>query len=189
MSRRRNNQDGESYKTKRTLKTIAIAVVVTLTATLCASVVGFMSDGFENTEVSTWFEKEVNEANIIKVGAEGYVLAEEDDNGNGVTVKRDENGVIKLNGKSSADQSWIVGTFTLEAGTYTVSGVDSSLKCGLKVTGPNIEVKAGTTNDSFTIEDTTTVTVSIYTAADAFFLNKTIKPVLVVGETAGEFYA
>ena len=187
MSRKNRN---ENYKGRRWGRNIALVLVAVLLSTTVMTGLAFASDSIGNTDVSTWFEKEINPSNLINIKAEGYTLEEKIDKGTGVKLERDEYGAIKLSGKASEADSFTVGVFVLEPGTYTLSGVKSNSDCGLKVVGPNIEKKSGTTENKFTIEETTSVTVSIYVAEDAsFFLGKTILPTLVRGDVEGDFYA
>lgn len=187
MSRRNRNND--NFKGRRWGRTIAIILLSVLLSTTVMTGLAFASDSIGNIDVSTWFEKEINPSNLINVKAEGYTLEEKVEKGTGIKLTRDEDGVIKLLGKASEADSFTVGTFVLEAGTYTLSGVKSNSDCGIKLVGANLEVKSGTTESTFTIEETTSVTVSIYVAEDAFLFNKTIKPVLVLGDVEGDFYA
>ena len=165
-------------KTKRTLKRIAL---VALIAILGGVVGSFAVSG------SSMFDRDLNPDNLIKV--ENYVVQDKDDNGNGVDVKVDDDGVIKLNGKATADDEYIVTELVLEPGEYTLSGFKSDKsKVGLKATFGTSEHYAGTSSDTFVLESSTTVTIVVYVAEDHYCLNTTIKPVLVTGDEAGEFY-
>lgn len=187
MSKRSRRQSKDNYKKKRTLRTIAICALLVIVSTISLSVVGFASDGFQNKDVMTWLDKEVNEKNLIK--AENYQIEDEQDDGKGIKARVNEDGVIKLSGKATSDNSFVVCTVELAPGEYTISGVKSTDNYGLQVTGAdNLIAKAGTSSDTFTIETAQTVTVSIYVTEDTWLFNKKITPVLVSGADAGDFY-
>ena len=165
-------------KTKRTLKRIGLILAIAL--------VGGVFGAFAASGTSM-FDRDLNPDNLIKV--ENYVVKDKDDNGNGIDVKVDDDGVIKLNGKATADDEYTVTELVLEPGEYTLSGFKSDKsKVGLKATFGTSEHYAGTSSDTFVLESSTTVTIVVYVADDHYCLNTTIKPVLVTGDEAGEFY-
>lgn len=183
---RKNNND-KDFKKKRTLRNIAIGVCICFAATFGASLVGFATNGFTEKDPTVWFEKQLNPDNLIKV--DDYLIEDGQDDGNGVKVKIDENGVIKLNGTAQKDVEYHLCDVVLEPGEYTISGIKSDVKSGLKVTGANLEAKAGTSGATFTVEYVQTVSISIYVAEDTFSFNRTIEPCLVSGDAAGSIYA
>ena len=96
---------------------------------------------------------------------------------------------IKASGIAKEDQEFIIDTITLEPGTYTISGLKSDKdKVSLKVVFGANEYFAGLKNDTFKIESATSVQIVLSFAEDTVCVNKTVRPVLVVGEEAGDFY-
>ena len=187
MSKRSRRNSKENFKKKRTIRSIALIALMAIVCTISVSVVGFASGGFQNSDVSSWVNRDVNEENLIK--AENYVIKDEQDDGKGIKARVSDNGVIKLSGKATSDNSFVVTTVTLAPGTYTIGGMSSGDSYGLKVVGPNLDAKAGTSSSTFTIETAQTVSVVIYVAQDTVLFNKTIKPVLVTGTQPGNFFA
>ena len=138
------------------------------------------------------FPRERNEANLIDISAENYI--ETHNTARGVKVKVDEDGIIKLSGKATSANSVTVATVALKAGTYTLSGVnDPNIdEFGMRVMyGDGNIAMAGTESATFTLAADETVTIILYWCEDYNFnfnANSTVKPVLVEGEVAGEFY-
>ena len=166
-------------KTKRTIKRIALILAVALVGGIMGSMV---AGG------TSLFNRDLNEDNLIKV--ENYLIQDEDDNGNGIEVTVKEDGTIKLNGTAKSDDEYTVTEILLQPGTYTMSGVKSDKKgAGLKAVFGANEHYAGTSSDTFVLETATTVSIVVYAVEDTFCLNKTIRPVLVAGDDAGDFYA
>lgn len=184
---RRNDGQVSEFKKKRRMRLAGLVALCIVSATVLSAGIGFMSDGFTNSDVSSWMDRELNADNLIKV--DDYLIKDGDTNGEGITVSVNEDGVIKLNGKSTGTDEYTVCELSVAPGTYTISGVASTGDCGLQVLGSGIEAKAGTRNDSFTVEETTTISVVVYVGEDVKLFNKTIKPVLVKGEEPGDFYA
>ena len=174
-----------NFKSKRVTRSIAFFATVVLVCTTLMTGIAFISDGFEK-KPDAWFSTEVNPDNYIKL--ENYKIKNGQDDGNGIKYSVSDKGVIRLNGKATEDISIVLADVVLEAGTYTISGVDSCTNYGLVVDGANVDAKAGVTNDTFTLEQAATVTVSIYVNEGTFLLNKTIKPVLNKGDTPIDFY-
>ena len=187
MSKRSRRNSKENFKKKRTIRSIALIALMAIVCTISVSVVGFASNGFQDKDVVSWIERDVNEDNLIKVDA--YQIKDEQDDGKGIKVRVNDDGVIKLSGKATSENSFVVCTVNLEPGQYTISGLKSGDNYGLKVVGANnLEAKAGTSGATFTIETPQTVSVVIYVAEDTILFNKTVKPVLVSGTEAGDFY-
>ncbi|MBE6576533.1 MAG: hypothetical protein E7653_00155 [Ruminococcaceae bacterium] len=138
------------------------------------------------------FPRERNEANLIDITAEDYIKTH--NTARGVKVKVDDNGLIKLSGKATSANSVTVATVALKAGTYTLSGVSEPNidEFGMRIMYGNGNIAmAGTDSATFTLAADETVSIILYWCEDynfAFNSNSTVKPVLVEGETAGEFY-
>ena len=164
--------------TKRNIKRLAAVVVIAL----LGGVIGSMAAN------NISFEKDLNENNIIKY--EDYSLQTITNNGKGVELTVKDDGTLKLNGKATSDDEYTVAAYTLEAGTYTISGCDSKIDgAGLMVRFGTNEHYAGLSSDTFVLEAETTVYIIVYVKEDTVCLFKTIRPVLVKGEEPGDFYA
>lgn len=183
--KKRKNKTEKNFKKKRTFKTVLTVVATVLVSTLLVSVVGFATSGFTNGDPQSWFQKERNPDNLIDV--KEYLLEDGRDDGKGIKVKVDDDGVIKLNGKATSENNFRVAEVVLEPGTYTISGIKSCDGYALEVIGANnLHAKAGISSATFTLEQTETVTVSIYVAEGTHLFNKTFQPCLVNGDAAGE---
>ena len=140
--------------------------------------------------------KERNPANLLKVD-DTYLV--DTNTAYGLSVEVDEDGIIKFDGQSSRRQEIIVQKLKLEPGVYTLSGINKVdiTKMDLCATwGKGNIASAGTDSATFELKEETEVTVSIVIAESnrevgdtVVWQNKTIKPVLVKGTTAGDFYA
>lgn len=141
-----------------------------------------------------------NPANLLTV--ENYTVAKnksgkmEGTTKYGVTFKVKDDGRITLSGKNNYTaetgvtvQKVPFASVTLKAGTYTISGYEKAQANTLGIyvmAGANEYSEAGQT--TFTISQETTVVIGFYVGNDVNMLGKTLYPVLVAGETAGEFY-
>ena len=186
MSKRSKRNSNQNFKKKRTLRSIAICAILCIVCTISISVVGFASEGFQNKDVMSWIDKQVNEANLIK--ADNYIIEDGQDDGKGIKARVNDDGVIKLSGNATSDNSFTVCELTLTPGQYTISGLKSCDEYGLEVIGANLHAKSGTSNATFTIDTTQTVTVQIYVAEDTILFNKKVTPTLVLGADAGDFF-
>ena len=166
-------------KTKRMLKRVGIFLLVAILGGLTASFAMTAANGFD---------RELNPENIIDV--DKYTVKDGDSSGKGIKVSVNDDGVIKLNGEASENDEYTVTTLSLAAGTYTISGYDSNSKgVTLKaVYNGTITAISGTTYATFTLETETSVSIVITIAEDYYCFNTTIKPVLVEGDEAGDFY-
>ena len=165
-------------KTKRTIKRIAIILAIAV----CGGIFGAMA-----MNAMPSLEKETNPDNLIK--AENYLIKDGEDNGRGVKLTVKDDGTIKMTGKATSDDTFIIDELTLEPGTYTISGVDSKLDgVGLKAVFGANEHYAGLNSDTFVLESATTVQIVLYAAEDSVSVSRTVRPVLVEGTAAGEFY-
>lgn len=183
--KKRKVKKEKNFKKKRTFKKFFGIIATVLLCTLLVSVVGFATSGFTNGDPQTWFQKERNPDNLIDV--KNYLLEDGRDDGKGIKVKVDDDGVIKLNGKATSENNFRVAEVVLEPGTYTISGIKSCDGYALEVIGANnLHAKAGISGATFTIEQTETVTVNIYVAEGTRLVNKTFQPCLVEGDVAGE---
>lgn len=169
------------------LKDIVLVILAVMLALAGVSVFG-------GVKYSTDFKRDINPDNLINVNTPGYIKSMK--TGHGVEIDVDENGVIKLSGKATKAYSVTVATVTLDAGTYTISGVknsDSLDDFALRVDLPGGEAAwADTENDTFTLTQAETVTVVLQWSDEYkfnFLTNNKVEPVLVKGEEPGSFYA
>ena len=166
--------------------TIIIAVLLAMTATL-----GLLHlSGFELKAPSEWFSGERNPNNLIKID-DSYIKTQ--DTNRGVEIKVADDGTIRLYGEASEDYAVKVATVSLEAGTYTLSGMDDVdvTKFYMYLVANGETVIAGTSDATFTLTGATTVDITLSWAKDYDFgtiFGTKVMPVLVKGETVGEFY-
>lgn len=178
MARRQN------FKTRRTLNKIGKIALIILAVALC---LGCVSMVVANV-------RERNEDNLIKVD-DNYLP--ERNPGYGIFFDVDDDGVIKVKGdKASGNVEAIIQTVELEAGTYTLSGIEKPDQGKMTLTaqwGAGEVCYAGLfeANGTFTLTEKTTVTIvlNIMADEDIAYANRTIKPVLVEGDDVGDFYA
>lgn len=186
---------------------VAIILCGVLAASALLAGVGFMSKGFTNTDVGSWFERDLNEKNLVKVEDYNDNLANELSNGLKINWKDD--GTIVLSGKvddktKTDDQTPEVYTFTsvnLKGGKiYNVSCdnkfcskstyglfVDYIDSNGLKVAQ---EVDSNGLVIDLTDSGDTVVKLSFFYENDVTYygINSYIRPVLVEGESVGAYY-
>lgn len=192
-----SNQYHGSNKSKRGWRMVGICALCTCLAILGASLVGFISGGFSKKDPTTWFNREVNQNNLL-IGKYNTDLPSA--SGYGVDIQWEKNGIVKLDGTHSdaslQKQQEVKITFAsliLKAGTYTISGYSKAQKntCGVCVDVNNNtyygDISSG--SGTFTLESDATVVVSVYFANDVRLRNVEIRPVLVSGSNAGNFYA
>lgn len=177
----------KSFFSRSGFKSVIIIALAVMLAMAGVSIFG-------GVKYSTDIGADLNPDNLIDAKAEGYI--DDMNTGYGVKIKVDDEGVIKLSGKASDSYSVNIASVELEAGTYTISGLsntDSINDCALLVSyGNGGAAFAGTDSATFTLTETQTVTVKLQWAEDywfSFLNNGTVKPVLVKGDTAGDFYA
>lgn len=174
----------------RTKRIIAFAAAV-LVITMILSVLGSLSDGFQNWDTATWQLRDRNEDNLLSGNFTDY------NKGDGITATAKNDGTIILDGeyKGSADNIVIpVETLSLPKGTYTFTGAPngstSTYNLQLTYNSGSDVVYADFDGNTFTIPDGgATVTVQIVVYPDCKINNVRIRPVLVEGSEAGDFYA
>ena len=178
----------KSFKGKRLGKTIAIFIAGVLLCTGLVTAIGGLSNGFDNMNPMSWFEKDANPDNLIKV--DNNYIATQDTN-RGVKIKVNEsNGEIKLTGEATSAHQVTVQKVTLDPGKYQISGMkDVNVdECYLGVNVGGVIYKAGVEgSDTFTVGSQTEVTVYISWVDEHNFglLGMKILPELVaVTETA-----
>lgn len=180
-------------KFKKRMPRWANNLCIVLVAVLCCAVLGGLSSGFTNWDTETWFDKDPNPDNLIKV--DNYLIKDEKGS-QGIEVDVDEKGVIKLSGKATEDVEIAVVTLNLAPGTYTLGGFNSQKgKSGLKIEYNGITHYAGiddeTEGETFTIsaeEGTVAATVYVFVEDGERAPLFSIKPTLAKGEEEIGFY-
>ena len=196
--------------TKRmSLSNLAVIVICSvLAASALLAGVGFLSKGFTNTDVHSWFERELNEDNLIK--EENYASNLDDELENGLKINWKDNGEIVLLGKvddenKTKDQapdpiSFVSVTldpgkvYTLSSGNKHADKKTFGLLCEWNdASGQKVDGKAA--GDALTIDlsehtEAVTLTISIYYENNVtyFGINSYLRPCLVEGDAAGDFY-
>ena len=179
--------------TKKNLKITGIIVAAILATVMLVSWIGNLSSGFENMNPGDWQLRDRNENNLIAADA----LLEEFDNGNGFTVKRNDDGTLTINGKneSTDEQTIELGTIELEPGTYTfTTGKDGKNKDASNfyfhmslVAGSGSPIIADY-GDTITVSTKTPYTIKLTLGAEKSFTYRTLYPTLVAGNEAESFY-
>ena len=179
-----------SRKTKRIITYIGIVLV----AVLVCSFVGKISGGFTK-DIEDWQIRERNEANLLKgTSFEKY------DNGDGITLEAKKDGTIVVDGTYLGNDENIVipvESVNLGAGTYTLSGAAKGsnytyyIRAEYKdANGTSVYAVGDFANTAtFTLTSSQNVSISIVVFPEVEFNNLYIRPVLVVGNEAGDFYA
>ena len=174
----KHNKKKRGWKTAGII--VAVIAIVALVAGAATTLLGSM--------------RETNPKNMIKVD-EGY-MRDVKNNGYGLSIDVKDDGTIRLKGQTSKNEEFTVQTVTLSAGTYTISGLESNLdKVVLKaVYGEGNAAISGMDNATFTLESESEVRVvlTIQGSEDGNntidWTNNTIRPVIVGGSEAGDFY-
>lgn len=174
-----------NQKGKRTFKKIGAWLLGILCVALaCAGVFALFGGSFG---------RERNPDNLIEIGEDsGYI--ETHNTNRGVKVDVEDDGTIKLSGKATCDYSVKVATLVLDPGTYTISGLDSVVDEFELYAQYGVDDLAisGTDNATFTLDQMQSVDIMISWSDEHnfhAFSGRTVRPVLVEGKTAGEFFA
>ena len=181
----------KSSKGKRFGKLAAVFAAGVLVCTLLVTCVGAFTGGFKEMNPSTWFEREPNSDNLIKVDSEDYICSQALISGVKIDVK--DNGVIKVYGETTQAGSVQIASVKLQPGKYTISGLKdpSSTKCALAVHYGNGDVAmSGLGSQTFEITQEQTVTVHLKWTEDYDFgvFGTEVKPVIVSGSDVGSFF-
>ena len=171
------------------MKKAIIIIVCVVVGVFLTSMIGFMTSGFDK-DTDNWGVTQLNEDNYFKV--EDYVIKDQN-SGDGYQIDVSDKGEIKVTGTNESEAAVTVEiqTITLPAGTYTfTSGVNGTSKNGYYLYLDNADgsiIYADFGDNTFTLSAEDTFKVYLSIAKDAE-VNKTFKPVLIKGETAGDFY-
>ena len=150
------------------MKKAIIIIVCLLVGVFLASIVGFMTNGFDKNQ-DNWGITQLNEDNYFKV--DDYVIKDQN-SGDGYSIDVSDKGEIKVTGKN---ESAAAVTVEIQSITLPLDNAE----------GRTIYADFGDNTFTLSAEDTFKVYLSIAKDAE---VNKTFKPVLVKGETAGDFY-
>ncbi len=152
----------KNSKGKRVGKTIAMFLAGLLLGMGLVTAIGGLTSGYDNMNPTTWFEKEPNPDNLIKVD-DNYIVTQ--DTNRGVKIKVNENnGEIKLTGTATSAHEVTVQTVSLKPGTYKLSGMKNVNldKCYLGCVVNGVAYKANVAdNDTFTVSEVTDVRLYI----------------------------
>ena len=171
------------------MKKVITIIVCLVVGVFLTSMIGFMTNSFD-TNKDNWGISQLNEDNYIYV--DDYVIKDQN-SGDGYSIDVSDKGEIMVTGKneSGAAVTHEIQQITLPAGTYTfTSGANGTSKNSYHLyldngEGTTYYADFGTNTFTISAEDTFKVYLSIAKDAE---VNKTFKPVLVKGETAGDFY-
>lgn len=175
------------------LKTNTKLILVALAVIAVVSFLGNITDGFQ-IHLKDATLRDRNESNLL-TGKYGW----KDDvynNGDGYKLTAGKDGTVTINGEytgSSASATVVLEKVTLSAGTYTISGAPNGGNQTYLIranTGSGSYVADfGAEGGTFTLTTSTEVTIELVLFGDFEFNNVKIRPVLVDGSEAGEFYA
>ena len=175
------------------LKTNTKLIIVALAVILAVSFLGRITDGFQ-IDLKDATLRDRNESNLL-TGKYGW----KDDvynNGDGYKLTAAKDGTVTINGEYTGSASSAViplEKVTLSAGTYTISGAPNggNQTYLIKVVYGESETVAdfGSTGGTFTLTSSEEVTIQLVLYGDFEFNNVKIRPVLVDGSEAGDFYA
>lgn len=178
------------------LKTNTKLILVALAVILAVSFIGKITNGFQ-TDLKDATLRDRNESNLLtgKYTETGW----KDDSynvGDGYKLTAAKDGTITINGEytgSSASATVVLEKVTLSAGTYTLSGAPNggNQTYLIKAVYGGTETVAdfGSTGGTFTLTSSEPVTIQLVLFGDFEFNNVKIRPVLVDGSEAGDFYA
>ena len=198
---KKNFKDNKKRMSPGNIAVIIICAVLASSALLAG--VGFISKGFTNTDVGSWFERELNEDNLIKRSDYNKQLPDELDNGLKINWKDDGSIVLrgKVNDTSIDDEQDPAAlpftSVTLQGGkVYTISTDNkncSEKTFGLLVQYDDVTERVGANEfviDLSEKEGYTNVVLSIFYENDVtyFGINSYIRPVLIREGSTGGFY-
>ncbi len=194
MSRKNGN---ENYKGRRWGRTIAIILLSALVSTTCFTAVAFMTDNFTNKDASTWFTKEKNDANLLSY-KKHYIENLLEKTNEGLKVKWKDDGRFTLSGEhksNSVDNNscypYDFASILLTEGDYTITTGND--KCAADEFGLYVKHNGTTTyvyNEPVTFKVTAddTVEIGFFVKNNNFILSEELRPCLVSGIEAAEFF-
>lgn len=113
--------------------------------------------------------------------------------GDGIIITVDENtGAIELDGKATKDLEYVVGTVTLNKGTYNLTSSDVTSNAGVYVTattGSDVTYFDFTPHNVVEVAaDNTVYTITIHINEGTSLYHVDILPVIAAGEDTVNFY-
>ncbi len=169
-------------------KTIFTVIVIVAIMMFAFAAVSFITSGFTKFKPD---EKIANEDNFY---TQAEITLKDTKDGNGVTINIDDNGAIKLGGKSTASDEleYTIGTVTLDQGSYTLMACSKASFAGVYVTataGSDVTYFDFTPGNVLNIStDDTVVTLTLVIAEGATVNNIKVLPVIYTGDEAIDFY-
>lgn len=178
---------------------VAVVAIILVTVFACGAIASFTDNDLD------FFSRPLNEDNLL---FEQYKALDEEKDSSGITYKN-RNGVITISGEipdteGAEDSTLTFATMTLKAGTYTYTCFDkasvnkyfSYIKYGTNIVYGDFANTSATMSGmtvagsrTFTLTEDTEVEFIICVKAGTKCTNVKAYPVLVQGETAGDFYA
>lgn len=180
-----------SYRTKNTSLWIVIGIVVV--SMLVLGFIGNITGGFQNFEAEYIREKlyPVNKDNFYQDSTITNMQLQEGAFSNGLTVTKNANGSITVEGKASSDVKMPICTVSLaNGGYYTITALENFIPDTCYVS-----VEYGETSVNADFSDTRTINLTGATDLKLYFnvdkgttVNVTLYPVIVSGNEAGSFF-
>ena len=191
----KKSENGTKRRTNLAAIIVAAALATTFLTTAAVSGIAFASKGFNNGNVETWFEREVNEENLIKVGEYSKSLPTEVGKDGELKLTKKDDGTLLLKGEfNDASQTEKAVhpipfvSVTVEPGTYVISSGNKHadkdtfylqyeyLKDGEMQTnsvyGEDVKVE-------FTEQTTVTFSIAVMNGESFFGILSYLRPVLV----------
>ncbi len=168
-------------------KTMWITLGVVLIMFIAFGVISSMTAGFTNWEPE---EAKVNPNNLYST----VELAIKDSNtGDGIVVDVDEEtGAMKFKGTATKDLEYVVGTVTLDKGTYTFNASDKASNSTMYITataGSQVIKSDFTPGNTFDVAvDGTEFEIVVHIVKGTTLYNVDILPVIYTGDEAVDFY-
>ena len=188
---------------------IIFAVICILVAVIVVAAFSRLTDGFQNFDPSTIFQRDLNEDNILYNSYENF---ESYTHPSGVTFTN-KNGTIEMNGKikettGATDVQYVLTTVELQPGTYTYTCFEKPTMTSYysfirydDATGADHIVFADFDNSNiiiddvtvdgyktFTLDKATTVEIVLVACVGAS-VDVDARPCLVPGSETGNFFA
>ena len=201
MSYRKFKNNGGSHRRITLGGVAAIVLAGVILSTVTTAGIGILSKGFTDSDVQGWFQRELNEDNLIKV--DDYVEIDEETD-KGLKIKIRDDGTVVLSGcqdeTEDPDDSYYdikLADVTVEPGTYTLSaGNDRASKDTFCLQYEYISGDEKIVNwvydgsQTLTFTETTTITLSIAVVRGEHFFGimSYLRPVLVPEGTANTDY-
>ena len=167
---------------------IAIMLCIVLAVSLLGKITGGFTKDWEDVTIM-----ERNPDNLLS-GKYGWT-DDKYNSGDGITLNARKDGTVILNGEYKGSSEKVEITLekrTLSAGTYTLSGAPygGNYTYHLAVIYGSVTVIGdfGEAKGTFTLTESTEVTLKLVCFPDEKFSGVTIRPVLVEASEAGDFY-